>query len=253
MRQNLIVGNWKMNGAFDAARSLVEEIIAGTKGLSFVDIAVCPPHPYLQHVAQLISSASSIELGAQNCSEHSAGAYTGEVSSKMLQDVGCKYVLCGHSERRQYHGETDDEVARKTLSVIDQKLTPIACVGETLEERQSGNTQTVIERQINSVLQHCGAQLVDKLIVAYEPVWAIGTGQSATPEQAQEIHRLIRERIAQMNESAAAGCRILYGGSVTGDNAQSVLDQPDIDGCLVGGASLKSIQFIQICKAAARG
>lgn len=242
-----------MNGAFDMAHSLVEELIEGTEGLNNIDIVICPPYPYLQHVAQLISNASNIALGAQNCSEHSAGAYTGEVSSKMLQDVGCKYVICGHSERRQYHGETDEEVARITLAVIKQKLTPIVCIGETLKERQAGETQLVIERQIDAVLRHCGAQLVDQITIAYEPVWAIGTGQSATPEQAQEVHRIIRARMVPFSEFAAANCRILYGGSVTGENAANVLGQPDVDGCLVGGASLKSLQFVQICKAAIRG
>ena len=252
VRQKLIVANWKMNGAFDMAHSLLEEVLNGTQHFKSPSIVICPPFVYLQHVAQLIESNSSVSLGAQNCSEHSAGAYTGEVSSNMLKDVGCKYVICGHSERRQYNDETDEDVAQKAISIIDRRLTPIVCVGETLNERQSGKTDLVIERQIDSILEHCGKQLVDRITVAYEPIWAIGTGRSATPAQAQEVHQLIRNRIATLSQSAADGCRILYGGSVTGENAAEVLDQNDVDGCLVGGASLKAAQFIEICRAAQR-
>ena len=252
VRQKLIVANWKMNGAFDMAHSLLEEVLNGTQHFKSPSIVICPPFVYLQHVAQLIESNSSVSLGAQNCSEHSAGAYTGEVSSNMLKDVGCKYVICGHSERRQYNDETDEDVAQKAISIIDRQLTPIVCVGETLKERQSGKTDLVIERQIDSILEHCGKQLVDRITVAYEPIWAIGTGRSATPAQAQEVHHLIRNRIATLSQSAADGCRILYGGSVTGENAAEVLDQNDVDGCLVGGASLKAAQFIEICRAAQR-
>ena len=250
VRQKMIVANWKMNGAFDMAYSLLEEVLDGTRNLDRVDIVICPPYVYLHYVAQLIAANPRVSLGAQNCSEHSAGAYTGEVSSSMLKDAGCKYVICGHSERRQYHAETDAEVARKTVATIEQHLAPITCVGETLEERQSGKTRMVVERQVDAVLERCGRELIDQVTFAYEPVWAIGTGRSATPDEAQDVHRIIRTRVGGLSERAAASCKILYGGSVTGDNAAAVLSQADVDGCLVGGASLKSAQFIEICKAA---
>ncbi len=239
-----------MNGTFDMVRSLVDEVTAGTRNFDAVDVVICPPFVYLHQVLQRIRNAPNVSLGAQNCSEHSAGAYTGEVSSTMLKEVGCDYAVCGHSERRRYHAETDEEVARKAVAGMQQQLLPIVCVGETLEERQSGKTQMVIERQIDCVLEHCTNQMLEQLTIAYEPVWAIGTGRSATSAQAQEVHHSIRNRMASKNQSAAEGCRILYGGSVTGDNAASVLSQPDVDGCLVGGASLSSTQFIEICKAA---
>ncbi len=250
MRQKLIAANWKMNGALDMAHSILSDFLTGMQDFEPPAVVVCPPAVYLQHVGQLISTASAVSLGAQNCSEHSAGAYTGEVSSTMLKDVGCEYVICGHSERRQYHGETDELIARKAAAAVENLLTPIVCVGETLAQRESGAASAVIERQIDAILEHRASQLVDRIAVAYEPVWAIGTGLSATPEQAQEVHELIRNRIAQRSQSAADSCRILYGGSVTGDNAAEVLAQPDVDGCLVGGASLKAEQFLEICRAA---
>ncbi len=239
-----------MNGAFDMAHSLLDEVLKGTRTYEDVDIVICPPYVYLPYVAQQLSDASRTFVGAQNCSEHSAGAYTGEVSSSMLKEVGCSYVICGHSERRRYHGESDAEIAHKAMAVTKQQLVPIVCVGETLDERESGTTQAIIERQVNAVLEQCGDAQVEQLSFAYEPVWAIGTGRSATPAQAQEVHGLIRSSVAQLNQSAADHCTILYGGSVTGDNAASVLSQADVDGCLVGGASLQPTQFVQICKAA---
>ena len=252
VRRNLITANWKMNGTFAMAHSLVDEIAAGTHAFESVDIVICPPHVYLPFVARQITGHPGMALGAQNCSEHSSGAYTGEVSSTMLKEVGCEYIICGHSERREYHRESDDIVARKAIIVLEQQLLPIVCVGETLDERQSGTTQAVIERQIDAILQQCENRQIEQLTIAYEPVWAIGTGRSATPEQAQEVHQIIRRQVAKLSQSAAEQCRILYGGSVTGENAASVLSQPDVDGCLVGGASLKSSQFIEICKAAQR-
>lgn len=250
MRRKVIVANWKMNGAFDRARSLLDEITKGTQTCGNIDIVICPPYVYLPYVAQQIAATPGVSLGAQNCSEHLAGAYTGEVSSTMLKEIGCSYVICGHSERRRYHGESDAEVARKAVAVIEQQLLPIVCVGETLDERESGTTQVVVERQVKAVLEQCGNPLTEQLRFAYEPVWAIGTGRSAAPAQAQEVHHLIRDCVAQLSQRAADRCTILYGGSVTGENAASVLSQPDVDGCLVGGASLNSTQFVQICKAA---
>jgi triosephosphate isomerase len=250
MRRNIIVGNWKMNGALEMARSLVEEIATGVENLNSVDIVLCPPYVYLPLAAEIVKNSPSVALGAQNSSEHSSGAYTGEVSSTMLKEIGCKYVITGHSERRQYYGESDEDVAHKTNVVNAENMTPIACVGETLEERDSGQTRFVVERQVDALLRIVGRDEIEHVLIAYEPVWAIGTGKTASPEQAQEVHSWIRQSLQSANENAARSCRILYGGSVNGENAQSVLIQPDVDGCLVGGASLKSTEFLRICNAA---
>ncbi len=252
MRQTLIVANWKMNGSFEMAHSIVGDILEGVRQFESPAMVICPPFVHLQRVAQLISTAPLVSLGAQNCSEHSAGAHTGEVSSSMLKDVGCEYVICGHSERRRLHGETDSAIARKAVAAIGAGLTPIVCVGETMEERRSDRTRATIERQINAILEQCGRELIDWVTIAYEPVWAIGTGVSASPDQVEEVHRLIRDRLAQLSRKAAERCRVLYGGSVTDENAAPVLEQRDVDGCLVGGASLKAAQFVEICRMAQR-
>jgi len=242
-----------MNGTFAMADSLVNDIVVSAQMLKCVDVVVCPPYVYLSTVAEKLIDAPCVSLGSQNCSEHSCGAYTGEVSSAMLKEVGCDYIICGHSERRQYHSESNNVVAEKAIAAIEQQLFPIVCVGETLEERQSGMMQSVVEQQLDSILERCAGDLAEKLTIAYEPVWAIGSGRSATPEQAQAMHCLIRQRLASVSERAAEYGRVLYGGSVTDENVASFFRQPDIDGCLVGGASLKSKQFIEICKAAQGG
>ena len=248
--RNIVVGNWKMNGSLEQASTLVGQMVAGTSNIHSTDIVVCPPNIYLQHVSQLLDSTKNVKLGAQNLSEHANGAYTGEVSSSMLREVGCEYVICGHSERRQYQRETDQIVANKVMSATNSGLIPIACVGESLEDRQTNNTRFVVERQLDAILNRCESNVLDQLLIAYEPIWAIGTGKAATPDQIQEVHEMIRNRVGTFSSSVAEGCRILYGGSVTDDNAESVLAQDDVDGCLVGGASLNSAQFLAICNVA---
>ena len=250
MRRSIIVGNWKMNGDRNAAVSLVQEIQTGVEHLHSVDVVLCPPATYLLTVAESIANTKNLQLGAQNVSEHAYGAYTGEVSSAMLSDVGCDYVIVGHSERRRYCGETDKEVGNKAHAVIEQGMIPIVCVGETIDERQLDLTQTVVERQISTVVDIIGEDNIGMALYAYEPVWAIGTGRTATPEQAQEVHSWIRGQLRAVNRNTADECRILYGGSVNGSNARSVIGQPDVDGCLVGGASLKPSEFLTICSVA---
>jgi triosephosphate isomerase (TIM) len=245
MRRKLVVGNWKMNGARAANAELLAGVLAARPFAA--DVAVCVPFPYLGEAA-LSLAASELRWGAQDCSEHVAGAYTGEVSAAMLADCGCRYTLVGHSERRALHAETDALVARKAQAVLAKAVTPIVCVGETLAERQAGQTAAVVKRQLSAVihqLAHCASEIV----VAYEPVWAIGTGLTATPEQAQEVHALLR---AQLQAATGRGehMRILYGGSVKPDNAAQLFAMPDIDGGLIGGAALKAADFIAICRAA---
>ena len=250
MRRRIIVGNWKMNGSADMARSLVADVVEAAQDVSVgVDVVVCPPLTHFAIVAGLVAD-SSVSIGAQNVSEHPAGAHTGEVSSCMLKEIGCEYVIVGHSERRAYHGESDDEVGRKAKAAMSQGINAIACVGETLEERQSERTRSVIERQLDSILDATDGIEPTGLSVAYEPVWAIGTGLTASTDQIQEVHGWIRDGLRRVSDDAAQNCRILYGGSVNGDNATGIIDQKDVDGCLVGGASLKSIEFLKICNAA---
>ncbi len=235
-----------MNGSYDFARTLTKQLLQGANKSQSAELVICPPSVYLQFVANMIADSSAIALGAQNTNEHSSGAFTGEVSTSMLKELGCKFVITGHSERRQYYGETDTEVARKTLAVINQGLIPIACVGETLIERQNNQAREVIQRQLDSILALIPVDKLVSLCVAYEPVWAIGTGQVAAPEQAQEVHDWIRQRLEAKNSTVSDSCPILYGGSVNGANAASILLQPDIDGCLIGGASLKPDEFLKI-------
>jgi len=242
-RTRLVAGNWKMNGARSANRALLEAVQAGIAGLGGVECAVCVPFPYLGEVAEQLRG-SAIAWGAQNLSEHAKGAFTGEVSAAMLAEFGCRYVLVGHSERRQIFRETDAQVAAKFAAALDAKLAPVLCVGETLEEREQGRTEAVLARQLDEVLTTSGIEAFSGAVVAYEPVWAIGTGRTATPEQAQAAHAFIRGRIFK-------GTRILYGGSVKADNAAAIFAMPDVDGGLIGGASLVAKEFLAICAAAA--
>ncbi len=247
MRTPLIAGNWKMNGSLASNAALLDGVRAGAAGLK-AELAVCVPAPYLAQVQSALAG-SGVNWGAQDLSVHDSGAYTGEVSAAMLGDFACRYVIVGHSERRSYHGETDDLVAQKAVRALSAGLVPIVCVGETLAEREQGATDAVVIRQLKPVLEAVGADLA-KIVVAYEPVWAIGTGKTATPDMAQQVHELIRATLAQADAAAAATVRILYGGSMKPDNAGELLAKPDIDGGLIGGASLKAMDFLAIAKAA---
>ena len=246
MRRTLIAGNWKMNGSLAANASLLEGLRAGAPAAC--ELAVCVPAPYLAQVQSALSG-SPLAWGAQDLSEHDSGAYTGEVSAQMLKDFGCRYVIVGHSERRSYHGETDELVARKTVRALESGLVPIVCVGETLQQREEGSTNAVVARQLSPVISAVGARLAD-IVIAYEPVWAIGTGKTATPEMAQQVHELIRATLSKADTTAASKVRVLYGGSMKPDNAKELLAMPDIDGGLIGGASLKAADFLAIAAAA---
>ena len=246
-RKKLIAGNWKMNGSLAANAALIGELLAGI-GQPACDVAVCVPAVYLAQVQLLLAGQGGIALGAQDVSQHESGAYTGDVSAAMLKELGARYVIVGHSERRQYQGETDAQVAIKAQRALAAGLTPIVCVGETLREREQGETESVVSRQLSAVIQLNGERLVD-LVVAYEPVWAIGTGRTATPEQAQTVHAALRALLAAA-DLQAAGVRILYGGSMNAGNAAELLAQPDIDGGLIGGASLKARDFLKIIETA---
>lgn len=249
MRTPLVAGNWKMNGSLASVRELLAGLKAGIDEVKVADVAVCPPAVFIPEVqAQL--SGTSIAWGGQDVSVHESGAYTGEISGSMLTDFGCKYVIIGHSERRSYHGETDLQVAEKFAAARKAGLIPLFCVGETQEERESGITERVVARQIDAVIEHCGVDMLGEGVIAYEPVWAIGTGLTASPEQAQEVHAFIRERVAGGSASVAEGLRILYGGSMKPDNAAELLAKADIDGGLIGGASLTAKDFLGICTAA---
>jgi|SRR5690606_32705846 len=249
MRRPFVAGNWKMHGSRAENAQLVDALLQGLPAQAPADIAVCPPFPYLWETGKLLKS-SIIELGAQSVCAEAMGAFTGEVSAGMLRDVGCKYVIVGHSERRAIYREDDALVARKFLAAQSQSLVPILCVGETLEEREQGNTTSVVSRQLNAVLDVAGVGALANAVIAYEPVWAIGTGKTATPEQAQEVHAHIRAAVAQQDAKIAAGLRILYGGSVKAANAREIFAMPDVDGGLIGGASLKADEFLKICAAA---
>lgn len=252
MRQGLVAGNWKMNASSEAVSSLMEGIVAGMATVDNVEVVVCPPFPYLSQVAGLVGDGASIGVGAQNiCLVSGTGAYTGEVSDQMLKDIGCQYVIVGHSERRSLYGETDAVVAEKYDVVHAAGMTPILCVGESLEERESGQTEAVVARQLDALLDSkAGVAGLASAVIAYEPVWAIGTGMTATPEQAQDVHAFIRQRIAERDAGIAEGLRLLYGGSVKGSNAEELFAKPDIDGGLIGGASLMADDFLAICRAA---
>ena len=246
MRRKLVVGNWKMHGH----RVANAELLAGIASARpfGCDVAVCVPFPYLVETAATLA-ASEVRWGAQDCSAHEHGAYTGEVSAAMLADCGCRYVIVGHSERRAYHAESDQLVARKAQAALARGVTPIVCVGETLQQRDAGQTEDVVKRQLAAVisqLTHCAGEIV----VAYEPVWAIGTGRTATPEQAQQVHAVLRAQLHAATGERATAMRLLYGGSVKPDNARELFAQPDIDGGLIGGAALKATDFVSICRAA---
>ena len=245
-KQKLIAGNWKMNGSLAANEALLKAVIAGAQDAA-CDVAVAVPAPYLAQV-QSLAAGSVVAVAAQDVSSHEAGAYTGEVSAAMLKDFGVRYALVGHSERRQYHGETDAVVAEKAQRALAAGVTPIICVGETLAEREAGQTEAVVKRQLAAVI-HLNGHCISEVVVAYEPVWAIGTGRTATPEQAQAVHAVLRAQLAAASAHADR-IRLLYGGSMNAANAAELLAQPDIGGGLVGGASLKAPDFLQIIAAA---
>jgi len=247
MRQILIAGNWKMNGSLQSIIQLVEGIKAGDAGAA--QLAVCPPAVYLMKVGGMLEG-SQISLGSQNVCDQASGAYTGEVSGDMLKESGCHYAIVGHSERRSIYQETDQLVAARFAMAIESGLTPIFCVGETLEERESGITEQVVARQLDAVINTQGVEAIGKCVIAYEPVWAIGTGQVATPDQAQAVHAFIRNKISALDAAIADRVQILYGGSMNPANAGDLLSQPDIDGGLIGGASLKAADFLAIGQAA---
>ena len=249
MRRPLVAGNWKMHGSRAEAASLIDGLIAMNAGSGTAEVVVCPPFVYLAEVGWRLRG-NAILLGAQDVCTELAGAHTGEVSAAMLADVGCRYVIVGHSERRALYGEDDALVARKFAAVLRQGLVPVLCVGESLEEREGGMTHQVVTRQLAAVLGVAGVAGFAVAVVAYEPVWAIGTGRTATPEQAQEVHALIRGRIAEKDATIAASLRVLYGGSVKASNAAELFAKPDVDGGLIGGASLKADEFGRICAAA---
>ncbi len=249
MRQKLVAGNWKMHGGLEVNAALLRSVAAGVAGLERVSVAVCVPYPYLAQ-AQSLLAGTPVAWGAQNLSEHARGAYTGEVSAAMLGDFACRYVLVGHSERRSLYGESDALVAAKFIAAQSAGLCPILCVGETLEERERGQTASVVAAQIDAVLNAAGIEAFAKAVVAYEPVWAIGTGRTATSAQAQEVHVAIRAQLASADSGVAGGLQILYGGSVKPGNAQELFGMPDIDGGLIGGASLVDEDFLAICRAA---
>ena len=249
MRGYLVAGNWKMNGSNAANAELVDGIIAGMPQSDTVSLLVCPPFPYLATMADQLSG-TGIALGAQNVSEHAAGAFTGETAPSMLTDVGCTYVIVGHSERRAIMGESSETVAAKFRAAQDAGLIPVLCVGETQEERETEQTEAVVDEQLNAVIDDSGIEAFRSAVIAYEPVWAIGTGLTATPEQAQDVHQHIRGVLGVRNQDVAGAVKILYGGSVKGDNAAGHFGKPDIDGGLIGGASLKSADFLAIAEAA---
>jgi triosephosphate isomerase len=249
-RKLLIAGNWKMNGSFGESRELVGALRSGVGSSQKAGMLLCPPYVYLAAVRDWLAG-SDIALGAQDLSDRvGGGAYTGEIAGIMLGDVGCTYVIVGHSERRALYGESDDLVARKFMAAQQARLTPILCVGETLEQREAGEMRRTVERQVTAVLDAAGVAAFAQAVIAYEPVWAIGTGRTATPEQAQEVHAAIRAMIAARDATIAAGLTILYGGSVKGANARSLFAMDDIDGGLVGGASLVAAEFLEIFRAA---
>jgi triosephosphate isomerase len=249
MRQKLVAGNWKMHGGLKTNLQLLQDVLAGAADLRGMSVAVCVPFPYLAQ-AQSVLTGTPVAWGAQNVSEQAQGAFTGEVSAAMLNDFSCRYVLVGHSERRAIYGETDALVADKFAAALAAGLIPVLCVGETLDQREAGQTVAVVSAQIDAVLKRVGVAAFAKAVIAYEPVWAIGTGRTATAEQAQEVHAAIRAQIASADATVAAGLQILYGGSMKPGNAVELLGMPDIDGGLIGGAALVAADFLAICRAA---
>jgi triosephosphate isomerase (TIM) len=249
MRQPLVAGNWKMHGSRAENAELVRSLLDLLPPESATEVLLCPPFVYLWDVGRQLKD-TDVALGAQSVCDEPQGAFTGEVSASMLKDVGCRYVLVGHSERRQLYGEGNALVARKFVAAQAQGLVPVLCVGETLEEREGDRTAEVVARQLDAVLAVSGARALAKAVIAYEPVWAIGTGRTASPEQAQDVHAMIRGKVAALDATIGGSVRILYGGSVKASNARELFAMPDIDGGLVGGASLKADEFARICAAA---
>jgi triosephosphate isomerase len=249
MRRSLVAGNWKMHGSRAENASLVRSLLDQVPAESGAEVMLCPPFVYLQEVGRLLKD-TDVSLGAQSLCAEAQGAFTGEISAAMLKDVGCGYVLVGHSERRQIYAESDALIARKFVAAQSQRLVPVLCVGETLEEREGDRTAQVVARQLDAVLAVSGVGAFGSAVIAYEPVWAIGTGRNASPQQAQEVHAMIRARVAALDATIGGSVRILYGGSVKASNARELFAMPDIDGGLVGGASLKADEFARICAAA---
>ena len=248
MRRKIIAGNWKMNGTLAETEALIRVLLAGASHNERTQVVVCPPFTALETAARLLAG-SPIALGGQDMSPHEKGAYTGDISAAMLLTVGATYVILGHSERRQYHAETDQLINAKARRALAAGLTPIVCVGETLAEREAGQTEQVVGKQVEGTLSGFSDGDLVRTVIAYEPVWAIGTGRTATPEMAEAVHCFVREKLAAIDQAAAEIVPILYGGSVKADNAVRLLTQPNIDGALVGGASLKADEFIAIIKA----
>jgi len=248
MRTPLVAGNWKLNGSRSSIKSLVDGLLSGISEVGQTEVAVCPPFVYLNEVNQMLAD-SAIAMGSQDVCAEDSGAFTGEVAGPMISEMGAVFAIIGHSERRSIYGESDELVARKFAAARRHGLKPILCVGETLEEREKGVTEDVVARQIDAVINLMGVDALENAVIAYEPVWAIGTGMTATPEQAQVVHAFIRKRIAEKSGNVAEKIQILYGGSVKGANAAELFAKPDIDGGLIGGASLDADEFLKICKA----
>lgn len=247
-RRPLVVGNWKMNGTRASSVQLAKELVQGLPANANADVGICPPTIFIPEVAEAVKG-SAIRLGAQNIANQDSGAFTGETSAAMLKEFGASLAIVGHSERRAIYGETDNLVALRYAKAIEHGVTPILCVGETLVEREENRTFAVIDEQMQAVLALCGVESLTKAVIAYEPVWAIGTGLTATPEQAQEVHAYIRGKIAALNANVAAGVQILYGGSCKADNAAALFSLPDVDGGLIGGAALDAKSFLAIATA----
>jgi triosephosphate isomerase len=248
MRRKIVAGNWKMHGSRAENTPLIEAIVAAVTA-EHVTCVICPPYVYLHDIHRMLRD-SPVALGAQDVCAEAVGAYTGEVSAAMLQDVGCQYTLVGHSERRTLYGDSNALVARKFAAALARTLIPVLCVGEQLAEREAGRTEEVVGAQLDAVVQLSGVASLAGAVIAYEPVWAIGTGRTATPEQAQQVHAFIRQRVGTGDAKIAAGLRILYGGSVKAGNARDIFSMPDVDGGLIGGASLKAEEFLAIIAAA---
>lgn len=248
MRRKFVTGNWKMHGSMAENKALLDAVVAGMSGVDGVDCAVCVPYPYLSQAQEMLAG-TNIRWGAQDVHQLEKGAYTGEVSAEMLKDFGCRYAIVGHSERRAIYGETNLVVAGKFAAAQNARLTPILCVGETLDERDEGQTERIVAAQLDIVIEMCGVTALRNAVLAYEPVWAIGTGKTASPEQAQAVHAFIRQRVAEHDASVAERLIIQYGGSVKPGNAEELFAMPDIDGGLIGGASLVAEDFLAICRA----
>lgn len=248
MRRKFVTGNWKMNGSLPSIRDLVQGILSGLDSVTDVDVAVCPPSIYIPEVAALAAS-TQLGIGSQNICDEDSGAFTGEVSGAMLAEFECKYAIVGHSERRSLYGESDELVAKRFAAAQRNEITPILCVGELLDEREAGITEQVVSRQLDAIINNSGISSFSRAVIAYEPVWAIGTGKTASPEQAQEVHAFIRGKLAALDSQVAEHVIIQYGGSVKGANAAELFSMPDIDGGLIGGASLQAEEFLTICRA----